>query len=108
MPEDEQYGHGRSSIDNRVWRIEQILADINRRIDKIDARVEPLAQRQEERGWRSQALEDRVNALEKKGISSGNPIIGDSPIVRTILYGLLIMVGTLATGTFLNTVGLFK
>jgi len=95
------------SVPDQLWRLKQIQSDVLRRLDKIDERLERFEKDYSAQRW---SVESRMSVLERKRINDGalGSLLGESPLVRTIFLSLLAMVGALATGTWLSTMGFFK
>ena len=93
-------------VPDQLWRLGQIQRDVLKRLDKIEDRIERLENNYNEHRWNS---ESRLVALERKRANGAmGSLLGESPLVRTIFLSLLAMVGALATGTWLSTMGFFK
>ena len=99
------------SIPDQLWRLSTLQRDTVKKLEKIEEKLEKLEREQ----WRVDNIDNRVgmihnrlDAIEKKLTNGRNSLLGESSLVRTIFFGLLILVGALATGTWLSTVGLFK
>lgn len=95
-------------IRERLWRVEQRQADVLVRLDKIDARIDALTQRQVQRRWSIEEIERKVEALEREGppIGKRNGSRFDSELIRAVVYGLLALVAALAAGQVLKIGGL--
>ena len=98
------------SIPDQLWRLGQVQRDVLRRLDKMEDKLDRLENASNEQRWRMDAIDNRLGTLERKRTNGGaiGSLLGESPLVRTIFLSLLAMVGALATGTWLSTMGFFK
>lgn len=101
VPPDERDSE-QPGLRERLWRVETRQADVLARLDKIDARIDGITQRQTQRRWSMEEIERKLEHLEQQASNGGPKRNGgrfvDSETMRAFIWGLLALVFALATG----------